>query len=185
MKTKYLEKILYLVTTLFFIWLISGFFIYGRVNLPHDDTWMVERAENILSGEWLGPYSHRTLIKGCVFPVFLAISSFLQIPYLTAVAIFYAISVITFIYVIKDFIKNKWMLYFLYVGILFSTAMFEMNYIQRVYRTSIISAEVLMIFSCYFAMYLNRNNELKKILPWAIISGIYLGLFCNTREDSI
>ena len=37
---------------------------------PHDDTYFINAAQNLISGTWFGSYSHMTLIKGPAYTFF-------------------------------------------------------------------------------------------------------------------
>ena len=65
-------------------------------NGTHDDMMMVNMAENLLNGHWLGIYSQYTLVKGIFFPAFLALSNFIGISYINA-AIYYILLLVYFL----------------------------------------------------------------------------------------
>jgi hypothetical protein len=159
--------------------------LWGTSNLPHDDTLMIEIAGNIINGDWLGAYTDKTLIKGVSYPLFLAFCSYLGIPYLLGVGILYLLSIWIFIYAFKHIIKNRTQKFIIYVFLLFSPTMFEFDYIQRVYRMSLIPCQVLLIISCFSGMYVRLKKGINNILPWAIGGGVSLIFFWLTREDSI
>ena len=65
---------------------------------------MVEMAENIVNGNWLGEYNSKTLIKGVFTPLFISLLYILHIPFLVGKEIFYGISCIIFIMILR---KNR------------------------------------------------------------------------------
>lgn len=159
--------------------------IFGRGYNIHDDVWMAKRAYDLVQGNWMGTYDSMTLIKRPSYPIFLALCSFMEIPYLMGLGILYVGAAITFILSFKSHIKNRILLLFLYIIIIFSPAMFNGSYVQLVYRMAIIPAQVILIISCFFSMYTNRYNQLRKFLPWSLAAGFSLVFFWHTREDSI
>lgn len=159
--------------------------LWGTSNLPHDDTLMIEIAGNIINGDWLGAYTDKTLIKGVSYPLFLAFCSYLGIPYLFGVGILYILSIWIFMYAFKHIIRNRTQKFIIYAFLLFSPTMFEFDYIQRVYRMSLIPSQVLLIISCFSGMYIRLKKGINNILPWAIGGGVSLIFFWLTREDSI
>ena len=150
-----------------------------------DDQLMVKLAANILQMNYLGVYDCLTFVKGISFPLFLSVNTALGISYINAITLLYSISVFLFVESIKKLLPKDWMKYVLFAVLLFNPIMYSQEVVQRVYRNSLIPSQVLLIFSSFFSLYLNRKEKNKKILPWSILGGISLLFFYNTREDSI
>src|SRR3989304_3324277 len=83
------------ISILFRIWLITGvpniYIIY-----PHDDLYFAKAAHYIIHGQWMGPYSQMTLIKGPFYSFFLIISFLTGLPLLLNETIFYLLAFIVF-----------------------------------------------------------------------------------------
>ena len=62
--------------------------ILPLVYASADDNWAVSLAENLSCLQWLGPYTHMTLIKRIGFPMLLAVLYRLGIPYTVAVTFY-------------------------------------------------------------------------------------------------
>lgn len=159
--------------------------IFAYVDYINDDELMVEQANNIKQGNWLGVYGYNTLLKGPVFPLYLAVLSILKLPYLLTTTLVYAVSICLFVYSIKDIIKNKFALFTVFLVMLFNPIMFSIDF-QRVYRNSLTPSLAIMIISFLNIAFLNRNNEK---IRW-YVSGIIFGslifpFFYYIREDSI
>ena len=134
-------------------------------NGTHDDMMMVNMAENLLNGHWLGIYSQYTLVKGIFFPAFLALSNFIGISYINAANLLYTVACIFFIYAIKDFFKEKNQKKFMliiFIILLFNPVSYASWTLQRVYRNGVTLAQVLFIFGGYFAVFLKRKENIKK-----------------------
>lgn len=84
----------------------------------YDDQLMCEQANSFVSGDWLGEYNSKTLTKGVFTPLFIALTYFLNIPFLMGKEIFYGISYIVFTLIISKKIKNKFALILIYLVIL-------------------------------------------------------------------
>lgn len=84
----------------------------------YDDQLMCEQANSIVSGDWLVEYNSKTLTKGVFTPLFIALTYFLNIPFLMGKEIFYGISYIVFTLIISKKIKNKFALILIYLVIL-------------------------------------------------------------------
>lgn len=151
---------------------------------PHDDDLMINMAMNIDIGDWLGQYSQYTLLKGMGFPLFLVIIHKLGIPYVMAIAGLYILASMVFVYSLRPIIKSDVLLIFCYILLLFNPGINSMGGIQRVYLSTVVSPEVLLIFSSIFSMYIFREN-IKKLLKWSLIASITLAFMWQTKDDGI
>ena len=166
--------------------LVSNLPICANVPLGADDGLMINQAESIIKGTWLGAYNETTFLKGPVFPLFLSLIYFLHIDYISAITILYTISCLTLLWVISKVIKNKKILFLIYIVLLFNPIMFGKEIMQRVYRNSLIPSFAFFIFAGYINLFLERNSEdIKKKIPTIVGLSIVLPLFWYTREDSM
>ena len=96
MKKKSKEKIaitLFLIITIIAkIWLIKVQPVRYLPTNKYDDGLMVNMANNLLQGKWLGEYNCLTLVKGIFTPLFTAITKIIGIPFLIGQDLFYDIS---------------------------------------------------------------------------------------------
>ncbi|HAZ06313.1 MAG TPA: hypothetical protein DCY58_08890, partial [Acetobacterium sp.] len=51
--------------------LVIGIPLFAHAGAGHDDRLMINMANSLIQGEWLGSYSEKTLVKGLFFPLFL------------------------------------------------------------------------------------------------------------------
>ncbi len=165
--------------------LLNNYPIMAYAGAKSDDVLMVELANNILSGKWLGEYNYNTLMKGPVFPMILAFIKYMNWSYIEFVTLLYTISCIAFIISISKKIKNKIFLILIYIALLFNPIMYAKEILQRVYRNSLIPALSLFIISSYIAIFLRRDEKIRFLIPWIILESISLSAFYYTREDSI
>jgi len=150
-----------------------------------DDKLMVNTAASLLSLDWLGPYSEVTLVKGFFFRLFLAVSKVLTIPYTVSVTIFYLIGCVIFTQGVKNIFSNKIYLAILFTVLAFNPITLNFHTIQRVYRSCMAPAQILIILGCLFGAYLRRDQSIRKLLPWLIVGGLALASMWLTREDGI
>ena len=186
LKKYWLIEVIIFITVIRII-MVAHLPIYAISTAAIDDALMVKEANSLKSFEWLGGYNQFTLVKGMMFPLFLAILNYIGISYTVGVTVFYIISIIIFVWVIKDKIKNKYALAFIYLLLLFNPATFGYANIQRVYRNSITPTQAMLMISCFMSIYFKIDNEKyrKTNYLWALGAGISLATFWNTREDSI
>lgn len=165
--------------------LVSDLPIVVTSSLGQDDVLMVKLANNIVNGEWLGKYTTNTLLKGPIFPIFLAGIYFLHINYISAITIIYIIACLTFIWVMRNKIKNKVVLFLTYLLLLFNPVMLSYDIMQRVYRNSLIPSLSIIIVSLYINLFFKRNESIKSKLLSILGLSIAFPIFWLTREDSI
>ena len=129
--------------------LIGEMTIYQRGYSIHDDILMIDYAENILEGDYLGEYNNKTLLKRISYPLFISLCKVMNIPYLTGLGLFWMISTIFFILAIRKAISNKKILLAMYIFILFNPVMYSFKWAQSMYRNSIVAPSVLIVLTLY------------------------------------
>ena len=156
------------------------------IAYPHatfDDALMVTNAGTILSQDWLGPYWELTLAKGPFFPIFLAVSKLVSLPYLVSVTLFYLLACALFVQGIRGIFKNRIYLFILFAVLAYNPISFSAQTFQRIYRSGVMPGLALIVFGCFFAVYLRREQALRRQLPWMIGGGLGLAALWLTRED--
>lgn len=185
---KYYDKIFWGVIIFFGliqIWMISGMDIYQLGDALQDNVLMVDYAESLCRGEWLGDYNNNTLLKRISYPVFLAVCYKLHLSYLTVLGIFWVLSVVVLVLALKKSIKSRIGLAFIYIFVLFNPVMYNSNYAQVIYRNAIIPPAVILSVALLIGLYARRNESKEIIAIWSAFSGLAFAFFWNIREDSI
>lgn len=177
--------ILFIVLAVIRILLIMKLPVFAYIDYVDDDELMVQQAKSIICGNWLGIYSYNTLLKGPVFPLYLALLYFLKLPYLLTTTALYIIACCIFICSLKNVINNKLVLLIIYISILFNPIMFSINF-QRVYRNSLTPVLALLLISFYNILLIYSNEKrIYKFLISIISISIIFPFFYYIREDSI
>lgn len=162
-------------------------------NYTLDDFLMVQMAEGLVWGNWLGDYGAATLMKGCFFPMLLAGIHKLGTPYLSALDILYGVSCVFFVRQMRHLLKNRVLRLILLAILLFDPCSYSLTNFQRVYRSSIVEVQVLYLFGGYFGLYFHyrygagRPEGTKALMPalYALFCGLMLWATWNTREESV
>lgn len=155
------------------------------LDAPYDDRLFFSEAVHIANGEWLGPYTDITLIKGPGYPIFLALCHIMGLPVLLAERLFYGFFCLVCVICLGQVIRRRAVLLAMYVLLLFSPGIFETPHATRIYRDGIYPALTGMILVCAFALVLRRKWSLKQQLPWSIGLGVSLAFFWLTREEGM
>ena len=156
----------------------------AQYAMKYDDQLMVEIAENIVNGKWLGEYNSKTLIKGVFTPLFISFLYILHIPFLMGKEIFYGIACILLIMVFNKKIKNKAILGILYIAILFNPVEYSES-LSRVYRDEIYISLILYLLAFSFGIFFTRKENIKKQIKHFVGFGITLSAIYLCREENI
>ncbi|MCK5795405.1 MAG: hypothetical protein KAH12_11900, partial [Anaerolineales bacterium] len=166
------------------LWLVNAHSLMATIT-PHDDLLFISQAHDILSGKWLGEYNQLTLIKGQFYPLFIAFSYYLNIPLLAAQQLLYAFASFMALWAVYPLVRQKWLLFLLFIFLLLNPFSFNYPSIGRVFRLGIYVSLGLLVFSCILGLYVRARQSWKKAIVWSIGAGISLSAFWNTREESI
>ena len=184
MKKKIIKLAIILILILLKIYLISVQPINYIPENIYDDALMLEQADSILQGKWLGKYNSLTLVKGPVTPIFIAILSKLHIPFLLGQEIFYDISCLFLVQSISKTIKNKKIIYLIFTILLYNPITFSSE-ICRVYRDGIYTSLTMLLAAFSYSIFFNRKYSIKKQIKYFIGLGITISALYLCREESI
>ena len=164
----------------FKLWLISEFAIYGETWAGHDDRHFVNQAAYILQGHWLGAYNQLTLIKGPVYPLWLALLDQSHIPLLSGQEVVYILVCCGFAVSIKNHSGS-----FIIGALCFIVAVLYLDVIPRVVREGLyVSLSFGIFVSLAFCHQSLTGRRVHFILQLSIL-GILLSLFWLTREEGV
>jgi len=170
---------------LFKLWLVSAQSINAVGPANHDDAMFINLAHHILGGRWLGPYNEFTLAKGPMYPLFIVGVFILGIPLFTAQQLFYASACGLMVKALQPLIKNRGILFSIFTVLLFNPVTYDSIVHSRVLRQNILHSLVLFIVAGLIALYAHRNGPKRRLLTWAVVTGIALPAFWLTREEGI
>lgn len=155
---------------------------FAAYQARYDDALIVEQASSIRSGDWLGKYHDRTLIKGPLTSMLLAFTSFFHLSFFDIQILIYGLVCFFLIQQLKHWISNSHFLILLYGMLLFSPIFYSAS-LLRLYRDGIYSSLVLLLLGFLFHWYLHRNS--KKEVFSMLGLGITTALILLCREEGI
>lgn len=158
--------------------------IHARYNMGYDDSLFIEQANNIVEGNWLGEYNHKTLSKGVFTQVFMAGLYKIGIPFLLGQEIFYILSCVTFIFMLKNIIKNKYILLAIFTILLFNPITYSSN-LLRTYRDGVYISLLIYLVSFSFMIFYNYKEKCTKLIKYFIGLGLTITSICICREETI
>lgn len=148
--------------------------IAANVGLAVDDMLMINMTDSIVNGKWIGGYNDVILSKGPTFPLILVAIYYLKIDYITMMTVLYTLSCLCLIHVLSKRIKNKFLIFAIYLFTIFTPIMYCYQVMQRVYRNAIIPSLAIFIISGYLYLFFTRNDENKT--KWRLFASICTGL---------
>src|SRR5437588_5135421 len=74
------------------LWLVAAQPVVAHANASFDDRLYLALAEQVLKGNWLGPYSQFTLMKGPMYSLFIAGTDLIGLPLPLAQHLIYFLS---------------------------------------------------------------------------------------------
>ena len=152
--------------------------------LIHDDFLFYRLAENIAQNQWLGDYQPTTLIKGFVYPAFLALAIKTQISMRILEAVLVCASAYYFVSSLHGFFKPKFLLV-LFALLLFYPFQYGATEFRLV-RDAIYTQLLLLIFTAIFFIYQRSTQKFNwKQACHALIFSVSIFLFFNTREEGV
>jgi hypothetical protein len=167
------------------LFLVSVQQMTGITNSIHDDALFVKLAYNISSGNWLGNYDNLTLVKGFFYPFFIAITNALGMSLFFAQNMLYALASLLMVLALTPVIKSHIARISLF-GLLLFNPMASVYYLTRVLREDIYTSLSMITLAAFIGIFLaGYKADLRKVKRWAILGGLSLFAFWNTREEGI
>lgn len=176
-----------------FIAIFSLLRIYLEMNLP---IWFFKNA--VYDDVLLLNYSHlnqhfhqwyvQSLSKDMGYPLFLFFVRLTHMPYRFWLAILWILAAIIVIYAVNTFLtKNKKVLCFAYIFILFSPVAFDVICGQRIYRNAIMMPFTVIFLSSLYIFINNLliNSNKRELIFWGILTGLVFTFNYYIKEDGI
>ncbi|MBP3894392.1 MAG: hypothetical protein J6D34_10170 [Atopobiaceae bacterium] len=150
-----------------------------------DDLLLVQYADRIAEGQWLGAYTKMTLAKNPGYAFILLLPNILGISYQALFIALQACAALCFAFVAYDVSGGIIGALVAYLLLLYMPELFTFELFQRIYRMGIIVPFTISLFSSYIELYLHRDLPIRKLLPWALIAGFSLFETFTLKEDGV
>ena len=182
---KYLKKYWFILVVLLIslIRFILSFKLpsFYLINLKYDDNLVKMMYESIIDGRYLGGYSLFTLIKGNIYSFVLYYASLLKMSYSSFLTILYILSNLYLLSSLRNIIKNKYFLLFIYIVLLFNPVTYSGELFQRLYINSISIIELILFVATMINIVATKEEDYINY----VILGTISGLMILTRNDNI
>lgn len=167
------------------LWFVNSQSLTAVGGAVYDDRLFLDLAGHLLKGDWLGPYDHKTLVKGPFYPLWIALVFKLGIPLLLAQHLLYVVACYVFIAAIRPLVKNRLILLSGFIILLFNPMSFTSVVMTQVLREGIYPALTVMVISFAAGLLIRHGGSPKDLILWAVGLGISLTAFWLTREEGV
>jgi len=172
-----------------FILLSCIFYIVVREYVPlfvwqwgtHDDGLFMDLGHNLANGDWLGPYSRFTLMKGPGYPAFLAVAYWLGVQVSFMHALFHCLAVTVFAWVVLRISKSRLLAVSIFLITLWHPSVFTVG---RILRANIYAPQTILLLAVFSYALFMADGRAQRI-KWGLLAGLILGWFWLTREEGV
>ncbi len=152
---------------------------------PHDDYLFVRLAQHLLSGAWFGPYNHLTLVKGPVYPLFIAVAHHTGMPLLFVQHLLYSGVCVLAVVAVRPLLKARWLFMVIFLLLLLNPFGYSYPGTGRAFRFGLSMPLVLALFACMGGLLLRASYSFRSKLLWSVAVGLFFSLLWYTREEGI
>lgn len=150
----------------------------------HDDGLYMKLGQSLSEGNWLGPFSQYTLMKGPGYPAFLALNNWLGIPISLGHALFHCFTVTFFVATCQRFIRSHLICAIFLALLLWHPISLDGAWLLRVYREEIYYGQTLLVLGLMlWVLFCPVRSQHRRF--YAVVAGAILGWFWLTREEGV
>ena len=164
------------------LWLVAAQPVVAHANASFDDRLFLALAEQILEGNWLGPYSQFTLMKGPMYSIFIVGAYLAHVPLPIAQHLLYLAGCGLLVVALRPCLNAKWQ-----APVLFTLLWWQpMSYFELdVLRQNIYTPLTLLLFAGLIALQTRQRSFSFSRVGWGILLGVSAGAFYLTREEGV
>src|SRR5438105_2562489 len=164
------------------LWLVAAQPVVAHANASFDDRLYLALAEQVIKGNWLGPYSQFTLMKGPMYCLFIAGTFLSGLPLPIAQHLLYLLGCTLLVLALRPCFSADWQAFILFVLLWWQ----PMSYTELdILRQNIYTPLTLLLLAGLCALETRRRSGVYMRLAWGALLGISAAAFYLTREEEI
>ena len=164
------------------LWLVAAQPVVAHGNASFDDRLYLALAEQLLKGNWLGPYSQFTLMKGPMYSLFIAGTFLSAVPLPIAQHLLYLLGCILLVLALRPCFDASWQAFGTFTLLWWQ----PMSYVELdILRQNIYTPLTLLLFAGLCALQTRRAARVYIRLAWGALLGTAAAAFYLTREEGI
>jgi hypothetical protein len=148
------------------LWLTAGQTLAACANCTYDDDLFVSLATSFSQGQWLGPYSELTLVKGPFYPIFVGLNAWIGLPLSTSQHVLYAAACWLFMKALRPLRLGATVVASTFAILLFNPTMFTSEMLC-VRREGVYVPLTLTLLGCCVGLLLRGDRPARELVPWA------------------
>ncbi len=164
------------------LWLVAWQDVGAEGSARFDDALFIQLAQHFQAGDWLGPYNERTLIKGPVYPLWIAVTASLGLPLLTAQHLLHAAAAAAIAFALRRVVPNSWARLALFVALLLDPATYEIT-ATRVTREGLYTPLAMLVVAGLIEIAGRKAVRASRLAGWSVALGLCIGAYWLTREE--
>ena len=176
---------LVVVLALFKLSLVGWWPFLSLTHLRHDTLIFINQAIYLLQGEWLGPYSEYTLMKGPATSIWIALMHFLGIPLLMSHHLLYLGASLLLMLAVGRLTRSNGYLLCVFALVLFNPFSFNYGAIASAFRGMLHQPVVLGLLAVSILVCADHLQNRRVSAWYSVLLGVLLFLFWNNREEGI
>src|SRR5256714_11466701 len=150
------------------LWLVAAQPVVAHANASFDDRLYLALAEQLLKGNWLGPYSQFTLMKGPMYSLFIAGTYLSGLPLPIAQHFFYLFGCTLLVLALRPCFSADWQAFILFALLWWQ----PMSYVELdILRQNIYTPLTLLLFAGLCALETRRRASGRVRLGWGALPG--------------
>src|SRR6184192_4750300 len=151
------------------LWLVAAQPVVAHGNASFDDRLYLALAEQVLKGNWLGPYSQFTLMKGPMYSLFIAGTFLSAVPLPIAQHLLYLLGCILLVLALRPCFDASWQAFGTFILLWWQ----PMSYVELdIVRQNIYTPLTLLLFAGMCALETQRGATARVRLLWGVLLGI-------------
>ncbi len=166
------------------LWLVAAQPVVAIGGAGHDDQLYLALARHLLNGEWLGPYSQFTLMKGPVYSLFIAGSFLLGVPLPLAQHLLYLAGCVALVQALRPHLRPA-AACALFAVLWWNPMSYELPVLGRVLRQNVYTPLTLLSFAGAIALATRQSAPARVRAAWGILLGASAAGLWMTREETI
>lgn len=167
------------------LWLVNAQTVFAIGPAGHDDRLFLSLARSLLRGEWLGPYSQFTLMKGPMYSLWVAGTFLTGVPLFAAQHLLYAVMCALLVFALRPLVPSRWLRLLIFTTLLFNPMTYEAAVHGRVLRQGIYHSLALGVLAGLVAFHARREAPMRALVGWLALTGLSLAAFWLTREEGM
>ncbi len=173
------------IATLFKLYLISGQTFSPEYKNIHDQVLYVHLANEIIKGQWMGPYGQLTLYKPPFYPLWIAFIHLMHFPLMLANQLLYLSACAVFVKAIKPLVNSRTGLTLVYIFLIFNPYSYSRHYMLDIRCENIYSSLTIMVVSLGLGLWVRVIRRDTTVPLWSFGLGVALAAFWLTRPENV